>query len=237
MDTTDPRTLDSTDIRDLIDHTLLTPEATAADVDAHLDEAIALGVGAVCVRPTLIPADARGLRIVTVCGFPSGAHDPRAKALEAELALSRGAHDIDMVTDLGAVKAHDWSLVRRDIETVRSVVPQDRVVKVIIESAALTDDEIVACSELGAEAGVDFIKTSTGYHPAGGASVDAVTLISRTMGPRIGVKASGGIRTLAQAVALVRAGATRLGVSSTRALLDSAGDASADGAGGGGASY
>lgn len=227
MDTADIPDIDGSGIRHLIDHTLLTPEATAAQVDAHIDEAIELGLGAVCVRPTLIPADARGLRNVTVCGFPSGAHDPRTKAREAELALARGAHDIDMVIDLGAVKSHDWGRVRHDIETVRSIVPRDKVVKVIIESAALTDDEIVACSDLGAEVGVDDIKTSTGYHPAGGASVAAVALISRRVGPHVGVKASGGIRTLAQAVALVRAGATRLGVSSTRAMLGASGEAGA----------
>lgn len=141
------------------------------------------------------------------------------KALEAEFALLRGAHDIDMVVDLGAVKAHDWRGVRRDIDAVRAVVPREKVLKVIIESAALFEEEITRCSEIGAEAGVDYIKTSTGYHPAGGASVDDVALIARVMGPHVAVKASGGIRTRAQAIALVDAGASRLGVSSTRALL------------------
>lgn len=214
-----PLTSADVDLRAMIDHTLLAPEATAAQVDAHLREAIALDVRAVCIRPTLIPADAYGLRVVTVCGFPSGAHDARVKALEAEFALLPGAHDIDMVVDLGAVKAHDWLGVRRDIDAVRAVVPREKVLKVIIESAALSEEEIIRCSEIGAEAGVDYIKTSTGYHPAGGASVDDVALIARVVGPHVAVKASGGIRTRAQAIALVDAGASRLGVSSTRALL------------------
>lgn len=201
-DQTLPPSADS-DLRGMIDHTLLTPEATAAQVDAHLREALDLGVGAVCIRPTLIPADAYGLRVVTVCGFPSGAHDPRVKALEAELALARGADDIDMVVDLGAVASHDWAAVRRDIDAVRAVVPSEKTLKVIIESAALSEDEIIRCSEIGAEVGVDYIKTSTGYHPAGGASVSDVALIARIVGPHVGVKASGGIRTRAQAMALV----------------------------------
>ncbi|MBF4560980.1 deoxyribose-phosphate aldolase [Microbacterium sp. VKM Ac-2870] len=207
------------DLRVMIDHTLLTPEVTAVEVGAHVREAIDLGLRAVCVRPTLIPADAYGLRVVTVCGFPSGAHDSRVKALEAELAPSRGADEIDMVVDLGAVKSHDWIAVRRDLDVVRAVVPREKTLKVIIESAALSDDEIIRSSEIGAEAGADYIKTSTGYHPAGGASVSAVALIARVVGPHVGVKASGGIRTRAQAIALVNAGASRLGVSSTRALL------------------
>lgn len=216
------------DLRGMIDHTLLTPEATAVQVEAHLREAIELGLGAVCIRPTLIPADAYGLQVVTVCGFPSGAHDARVKALEAELALLRGAHDIDMVVDLGAVTSHDWAAVRRDIDAVRAVVPAERTLKVIIESAALSAEEIIRCSEIGAEAGVDYIKTSTGYHPAGGAAVADVALIARVVGPHIGVKASGGIRTRAEAIALVNAGASRLGVSSTRALLADEADGGED---------
>jgi len=228
---THPSSVD-VELRGMIDHTLLTPEATAAQVDDHLREAIELGLRAVCIRPTLIPADAYGLQVVTVCGFPSGAHDRRVKALEAELALLRGAHDVDMVVDLGAVKSHDWAAVRRDIDAVRAVVPPEKTLKVIIESAALSDEEIIRCSEIGADAGVDYIKTSTGYHPSGGAAVADVALIARVVGPHVGVKASGGIRTRAQAIALVDAGASRLGVSSTRALLaDGADDSVPDGTG------
>lgn len=209
-------------LRPLIDHTLLTPEATPRQVEAHIQEAIDLQLTAVCLRPTMIPADTRGLRIVTVCGFPAGAHDPAVKALEAELALARGADDIDMVIGLGAVKAHDWDTVRDDIRTLRAVVPTTNVLKVIIEAAVLTDDEIVTCCQIGQELGVDYMKTSTGYHPAGGASLAHVTLMSSILDEHVRVKASGGIRTLAQATAFVNAGAARLGISSTRALLTGA---------------
>jgi len=206
-------------IRPLIDHTLLTAQATEQQVDVHMQEAIDLGLSAVCLRPNMIPADTRGLRIVTVCGFPSGAHDPAVKAIEATLALARGADDIDMVVGLGAVKAHDWDAVRHDIRTVRNVVPTSKVLKVIIEAAVLTDDEIIACCQIGQALGVDYMKTSTGYHPAGGASLAHVTLMSSVLGDHVQIKASGGIRTLEQATAFLDAGASRLGVSSTRALL------------------
>ena len=206
-------------IRPLIDHTFLTPEATAEQVEAHIQEAVDLGLSTVCLRPNMIPTDTRGLRIVTVCGFPSGAHDPSVKAIEAALALARGADDIDMVVGLGAVKAHDWDAVRHDIRTVRNVVPTSKVLKVIIEAAVLTDDEIIACCQIGQALGVDYMKTSTGYHPAGGASLAHVTLMSSVLGDHVQIKASGGIRTLEQATAFLDAGASRLGVSSTRALL------------------
>ena len=203
----------------LIDHTLLTPEATPQQVDAHMREARELGLSAVCLRPSVLPDDAQGLRLVTVCGFPSGAHETAVKAFEAERALARGAHDIDMVIGLGAVKAHDWSAVRAEVRTLRDVVPSDRVLKVIIEAAVLTDDEIIACCRIGQEIGVDYMKTSTGYHPAGGASLADVALMSRVLEGQVLVKASGGIRTRAQAEAFLDAGAARLGVSGTRALL------------------
>lgn len=206
----------------LIDHTLLTPEATRQQVDAHLQEALALGLSAVCIRPNMIPAETSGLRIVTVCGFPSGAHDTAVKAREAEVALARGADDIDMVIGLGAVKAHDWTAVQDDVRALRAVVPSSKILKVIIETAALTDDEIVACCQIGQELGVDYMKTSTGYHPAGGARLADVALMSRVLDEHVQVKASGGIRTLAQATALIDAGATRLGISSTRSLLSGA---------------
>lgn len=206
-------------IRPLIDHTLLTPEATPQQVEDHIQEAIDLGLSAVCLRPNMIPDDVRELRTVTVCGFPSGAHHPAVKAFEAERALIRGAHDIDVVINLGAVKAHDWGAVRDDIRTLRTVVPSSNVLKVIIEAAALTDDEIVTCCQIGQELGVDYMKTSTGYHPAGGASLANVRLMSSVLDEQVQVKASGGIRTSAQATAFLDAGAARLGISNTRALL------------------
>jgi deoxyribose-phosphate aldolase len=209
-------------LRQVIDHTLLTPEATPEQVEDHINEALELGIGAVCLNPAMLPQDSRGLRIVTVCGFPFGAHETSIKAFEAELALDRGADDIDMVANLGAVKAHDWEQVRRDLDVVRLVVPAEKTLKLIIESAVLTVDEIVACCKIGEEAGVDYIKTSTGFHRAGGANVADVRLMSGVLGEGVGIKASGGIHTIQQALALLGAGATRLGVSGSRRLLASA---------------
>ena len=208
----------------LVDHTLLKPEATAADVARLCAEAAELNTCAVCISPSMLPLPAAALpdsvAVATVIGFPSGAHAAEVKAAEASRALDDGADEIDMVINLGLAKAGDWDGVLAEIAAVRSVVPPPHLVKVIIESAALTDDEIVAACRISERAGADFVKTSTGFHPAGGASVHAVRLMADTVGGRLGVKASGGIRTAADALAMVDAGATRLGLSGTRAVLD-----------------
>jgi len=203
----------------MVDHTLLRPEATAAEVAALVDEGVRLGVYAVCVSPSLLPIDAKGLHVAAVCGFPSGAHKSATKAAEAARAMADGAEEIDMVIDLGLAKAGDWAGVQTDIAAVRAAVPRPVVLKVIIESAALTDAEIVKACQAAEAAGADFVKTSTGFHPAGGASVEAVALMKRTVGDRLQVKASGGIRTLATALAMIDAGATRLGMSATAAIV------------------
>jgi deoxyribose-phosphate aldolase len=186
----------------LVDHTLLKPEATKSDVVALVTEAVALGVYAICVSPSMVPiaiaADGGGVRVAAVAGFPSGKHVPAVKAREAAQAVASGASEIDMVIDVGAALAGDIESVRSDIGAVRAAVP-GAVLKVIVEY---------------------FVKTSTGFHPAGGASVRAVALMTETVGGRLGVKASGGIRTAADAVAMLDAGATRLGLSGTRAVLD-----------------
>ena len=217
----------------IVDHTLLKPEATAADVAALVAEANALGTYSICVSPSRLPVDAGDVLVATVCGFPSGAHHSDVKATEAARAVADGAHEVDMVINLGAAKAGDWDLVRSDIAAVRAAVPAPTVLKVIIESAALTDEEIVAACEASEAAGADFVKTSTGYHAAGGASVHAVELMARTVGGRLGVKASGGIRTGAAARALIEAGATRLGLSGTATVLDTLDEAGDAGLGGG----
>ena len=134
--------------------------------------------------------------------------------------MADGADEVDMVINLGAAMAGDYDAVRADISAVRAAVPADRVLKVIIESATLSDEQIVAVCRAAKAAGADFVKTSTGFHPAGGASVHAVELMAATVGGRLGVKASGGIRTAEQALAMVAAGATRLGLSGTAAVLD-----------------
>jgi deoxyribose-phosphate aldolase len=203
----------------MIDHTLLKPEATEADVEALVREGNALGVWSVCVSPSMIPLTTGGLKLAVVCGFPSGAHYPEVKAAEAALAKDQGADELDMVVDLRWVMEENWVRVRQDIEAVRRAFPAPNLLKVILETAALTDRQIVKASEAAAAAGADFVKTSTGFHPAGGATVHDVELMFKAVGPQVRVKASGGIRTTEQALAMVEAGASRLGLSATAQIL------------------
>lgn len=211
------------DVAALIDHTLLRPDATADEVRALAAEAGVLGVFAVCVSPSLAavarPVLPTGVKLATVCGFPSGAQHAGAKAHEAQLAVLDRVDEIDMVIDLGRAKAGDWAGVEREITMVRASATR-ALLKVIIESAALTPDEIVLACKACEAGGAEFVKTSTGFHPAGGASVEAVRLMSSTVGGRLGVKASGGIRTAQDAAAMLAAGATRLGCSASKAILD-----------------
>lgn len=211
------------DIAAMIDHTLLKPEATATDVAALVAEAAELGTYSVCVSPSMLPITVpENLKVAVVCGFPSGKHSSAVKAAEAAEAVGKGAHEIDMVIDVGAAKAGDFAAVQSDIAAVRAAAPVPTVLKVIIESAALTDNEIIGVCRAAVAAGADFVKTSTGFHPTGGASVHAVELMHRTVSSAgLQVKASGGVRTLEQAREMIAAGATRLGVSGSRALLTS----------------
>ncbi|MBX9642384.1 MAG: deoxyribose-phosphate aldolase [Mycobacteriaceae bacterium] len=214
----------------LVDHTLLKPEATEADVTALVIEATELGVYAVCVSPSMVPVaiQAGAVRAAAVAGFPSGKHTSLVKAAEAAAAVAAGASEIDMVIDVGAALAADFEAVRQDVQAVRAAVP-GAVLKVIVESAVLlglADTHTLAAVCRAAEAaGADFVKTSTGFHPAGGASVRAVAVMAETVGGRLGIKASGGIRTTADAAAMLGAGATRLGLSGTRGVLDGLGAA------------
>ncbi|WDG16645.1 deoxyribose-phosphate aldolase [Microbacterium sp. Clip185] len=204
-----------------VDHTLLKPEATTADVAATIAEAAALGAYSVCLSPSVLPVDLPdGLKLAVVVGFPSGKHHSQIKAAEAALAASEGADEIDMVIDVGAAIEGRYDAVESDIRAVREAAPSPVVLKVIIESAALSDEAIVAVSQAAERAGADFVKTSTGFHPSGGASVHAVELMKQTVGDRLEVKASGGIRTREDAEAMIAAGATRLGLSSTRAVVE-----------------
>lgn len=204
----------------MIDHTLLAPEATAAEVNALVTEARELGVYAICVSPSMLPIRASGLVVATVAGFPSGKHHSLVKGAEARLAVEQGAAEVDMVIDVGAARAGDYSAVLSDIVTVREAIGDRAVLKVIIESAALSDAAIVEVCRAAERAGADFVKTSTGFHPSGGASVHAVQLMAETVGGRLGVKASGGIRTSEAAAELIAAGATRLGLSKSRVVLE-----------------
>jgi deoxyribose-phosphate aldolase len=216
--------VDRATLASYLDHTLLRPEATFADVVALGTEAMDLQVAAVCVSPSRLPLPA-GLvvppvGIAAVCGFPSGAHHPAVKAAEAAASVADGATEIDMVIDLGRATDGDWHAVEHDIAEVRRALEGGTVLKVIIESAVLDRDGIVAACQAAEAAGADFVKTSTGFHPSGGASVEAVALMAETVGGRLGVKASGGIRTAEQALAMIEAGATRIGCSASRAILD-----------------
>ena len=221
-----PSSLTRAQLAALVDHTLLKPEATGADVVALVAEARELGVYAVCVSPSMVPvavAAGGGLRVAAVAGFPSGKHMSAVKAQEAAQAVAAGAGEIDMVIDVGAAVSGEVDAVRSDIEVVRAAAGA-AVLKVIVESAVLLsrvgDCTLADVCRAAEDAGADFVKTSTGFHPAGGASVAAVAVMAETVGGRLGVKASGGIRTAADAIAMVDAGATRLGLSGTRAVLD-----------------
>jgi deoxyribose-phosphate aldolase len=211
----------------MIDHTLLAPAATPGQIALVCTEAVELGVAAVCVSPSRLPLPEPELpdhiATCTVIGFPSGAHQPSVKAAEAARAVADGATEIDMVIDLGLARGGLWHRVQADITAVRAAVPAPLLLKVIIESAALDDAAIVAACHAAEAAGADYVKTSTGFHPDGGASVHAVALMRETVGDRLGVKASGGIRDAATAMAMVEAGASRLGCSATRAILDGLG--------------
>ncbi len=213
-----------------IDHTLLKPEATAAAVVALCREAADLGVVAVCVSPSRVALASGALQrldlpskpaiaVASVVGFPSGAHLAAAKAFEAERAVAEGATEIDMVIDLGAAADGEWAAVEREIADVRRAVPTPLVLKVIIESALLDRGGIVSACRVAEAAGADFVKTSSGFHPGGGAALDAVRIMAETVGGRLGVKASGGIRTAEAAIDFLAAGATRLGLSASRAVL------------------
>jgi deoxyribose-phosphate aldolase len=217
--------VDRTAVARMIDHTLLAPGATAEQVRALCAEAVELGVGAVCVSPDKVTVAATALRgsdvgLASVVGFPSGAHRPEVKAAEAAAAVADGAGELDMVAPLGAVVAGDWDVVEAHIAAVRAAAPTPVVLKVIIESAALDDAKIDRVCAAAVGAGADYVKTSTGFHPSGGASVDAVRRMRAAVGWDVGVKASGGIRDATTALAMIEAGATRIGASASAAILD-----------------
>jgi len=204
----------------MVDHTLLKPEATAGQVAELVSEAQRLGAYSVCVSPSQLPLEGTGpLKVAVVCGFPSGAHKAEVKAAEAARSVADGADEVDMVINLAVATTGGYDAVRDEIATVRAAAPSPVVLKVIIESAALTDEQIVGVCQAAASAGADFVKTSTGFHPAGGATAHAVALMAKTVGGRLGVKASGGIRSTEAALEMIAAGATRLGLSGTEKVL------------------
>lgn len=217
-----------------IDHTLLVPDATAGDIDLMCTEAIDYGFASVCVNPAWVHRVARNLRdssvlTCSVVGFPFGATLPQIKAMEARRVIRDGAREVDMVINIGALKSGDTELVREDIEKVVDAAHDGGAIcKVIIETAMLTDEEKVIASALTRDAGADFVKTSTGFG-GGGATVFDVALMRETVGPELGVKASGGVRTTADAEAMLAAGATRIGASAgIQIVTGDEGEASGD---------
>ncbi|MBV6520593.1 MAG: Deoxyribose-phosphate aldolase [Gemmatimonadaceae bacterium] len=211
-------------ITDFIDHTLLKAEATHADIDALCQEAREQRFAAVCVNPVWVPHCATalggsGVGLATVVGFPLGASASRIKQNEAALAVDQGATEIDMVAAIGHIKGGDWRHVADDITAVVRG-SGGRLVKVIIESAVLTPVEIIKASALAKECGAHFVKTSTGFHPAGGASAEAVALMRLVVGDALGVKASGGVRDCSTALRMIASGATRIGTSSGVAMAE-----------------
>ena len=212
----------SADLAGLIDHTLLKPDASAEQVRQLCAEARQYHFHSVCVNPifaALAHRELAGSEVTTcsVIAFPFGATTTMAKVAETRQAVADGAGEIDMVIAIGALKAAEHDYVRRDIAEVKQACGASAL-KVIIETCLLTDEEKVQACLLAKEAGADFMKTSTGYG-GGGATVEDVALMRRTVGPTMGVKASGGIRTFAQAQAMVQAGATRIGASSGVAMV------------------
>ena len=206
-----------------IDHTLLAPETTTRDVIKLCEEANAMQVAAICISPSLLPIRngllSGEIALACVTGFPSGAHTAATKAFEAATAVENGATEIDMVANLGFVFNSMWLELGDEISAVRKSISGSTKLKVIIESAALTDEQIVMSCRVAVAHGADFVKSSTGFHKSGGASVHAVQLMRATVGNSIGVKASGGIRTRELALEMIKAGASRLGTSATSAIL------------------
>ena len=205
------------EIAQVIDHTLLKPEAGRSAIDQLCREAAEYGFASVCVNPYWVaPASAAlqgtGVPVCSVIAFPFGVTPSAVKCKEAEQALTDGATEIDMVANLGALADEDWSFLAADIREVRAVT-QGHTLKVILETALLTSNKIALVAELAAQQGVDFVKTSTGFHPSGGATIDAIRTMRKAVGPSVGVKASGGIRDLATVLAMLDAGATRIGAS------------------------
>ncbi|AUA18929.1 deoxyribose-phosphate aldolase [Streptococcus suis] len=208
-----------------IDHTILKPETTQEQVEKILAEAKEYDFASVCVNPTWVALAAESLKdsnvkVCTVIGFPLGANTPAVKAFETKDAISNGADEIDMVINIGALKTGNYDLVLEDIKAVVAA-SGDKLVKVIIEACLLTDDEKVKACQLSQEAGADYVKTSTGFS-TGGATVADVALMRKTVGPDMGVKASGGARSYEDAIAFIEAGASRIGASSGVAIMNGA---------------
>lgn len=214
----------SIEIANMIDHTLLKADARKEQIKKLCEEAVHYQFASVCVNPTWVKYASELLqgstvKVCTVIGFPLGATTPEVKAFETNNAIENGADEVDMVINIGAIKDHDDELVERDIRAVTQAAEGRALVKVIIETCLLTENEKKRACELAVKAGTDFVKTSTGFS-TGGATARDVMLMRKTVGPEIGVKASGGIRQTADALAIIQAGASRIGASSGVAIVN-----------------
>ncbi|MCM3599524.1 deoxyribose-phosphate aldolase [Robertmurraya korlensis] len=211
------------EIAKMIDHTLLKAEATKAQIEQLCAEAKEYQFASVCVNPTWVAYASEllkgtGVDVCTVIGFPLGANTPETKAFETTNAIENGATEVDMVINIGALKNGDDSLVEKDIQAVVNAAKGKALTKVIIETSLLTEEEKVRACKLAVSAGTDFVKTSTGFS-TGGATVEDIALMRKTVGPTIGVKASGGVRSAEDAKNMIEAGATRIGASSGIAIV------------------
>lgn len=215
--------MESKQLAAMIDHTVLKPNAKEEDIRKLCEEAIEYGFATVCVNPCYVPMAKHLLQdsnvgITTVIGFPLGANTITTKTSEAQEAIENGAAEVDMVINIGALKDKKYDYVRDEINAVVHTVDKKAVVKVIIETFLLTDEEKEKACLLAKEAGADFVKTSTGFS-GGGATKEDIELMRRTVGDTMGVKASGGVRTRQDAEALAKAGATRIGASASVAII------------------
>ncbi|MGE7841136.1 deoxyribose-phosphate aldolase [Lysinibacillus sp. NPDC093712] len=212
-----------TNYASMIDHTLLKAEATKEQIEKLCAEAKEFGFASVCVNPTWVKYCSELLQnsevlVCTVIGFPLGANTPAVKAFEAKDAIANGAQEVDMVINIGALKDQNFEQVQADISAVVEAAKGSAIVKVIIEACLLTEEEKVKACELSVAAGADYVKTSTGFS-TGGATAEDIALMRKTVGPELGVKASGGVRSLEDMQKMVEAGATRIGASSGVAIM------------------
>ncbi|EAR63938.1 deoxyribose phosphate aldolase [Bacillus sp. NRRL B-14911] len=219
------RTIDmATNVAKMIDHTLLKADATKEQIEVLCSEAKEYSFASVCVNPAWVSyaselLEGSGVDVCTVIGFPLGASTPEVKAFETKNAIENGATEVDMVINIGALKSGSSDLVEADIRAVVEAAKGKALTKVIIETSLLTEDEKVLACELAVKAGTDFVKTSTGFS-TGGATVEDIRLMRKTVGPEIGVKASGGVRSTEDAQQMIEAGATRIGASSGVAIVN-----------------
>lgn len=215
--------MDKKYIASIIDHTILKPEAGEADVERICSEAVKYGFASVCVNPCYVKMCSKllsgsSVKVCTVIGFPLGANTTETKVFEATKAVEEGAHEVDMVINMGALKDKKYDYVLNDIKSVVEAVKDRAIVKVILETCLLDDDEKVKACEIAQKAGAAFVKTSTGFNK-GGATAHDVALMRKTVGDSMGVKASGGVRTYDDAVKMIEAGASRIGASASVKII------------------